>query len=172
MHLGFILGTVKGQIPITSCNTVFTKDFSALGFSQIAAFPCAWRVEKNAMNVRAHDGICETGHSDDRLKTPQSGSGSEQTRPTDLSLGQNQPNPVSLSRHETTTIRVTLPQSSDITLRLVDITGKELHRVSRSSLGQGEHLIELPLNGLNCGIYFYQLEVGTKRLTRKLVVVR
>ncbi len=83
-----------------------------------------------------------------------------------LALGQNIPNPAVNS----TFINYELFQSGQVTLRVLDITGKEVHTVYEGQRGSGRHTIELDVNQFSSGVYTYVLENGQERLTKKMMV--
>ena len=90
----------------------------------------------------------------ERLRTPE--------------LYQNTPNPFSGE----TKIGFWLPESMTATLRVMDVTGKELYRVSGSYSG-GNHLITLEAGSIPevKGVLFYQLETISGVLNKRMVKV-
>ncbi|MBS1585062.1 MAG: T9SS type A sorting domain-containing protein [Bacteroidetes bacterium] len=73
-----------------------------------------------------------------------------------LSLLGNYPNPAT----ESTNIRFSLARSSDVTVQLMNATGKLLNTFNESGLTPGEHSIALPLTGYPSGNYIYILHTG------------
>lgn len=69
-------------------------------------------------------------------------------------LNQNYPNPFSV----TTTIMYHLPTPNKITLKILDITGKEIETLVQGFQSAGDYQINWQPNGLQSGIYFYRLE--------------
>lgn len=66
-----------------------------------------------------------------------------------------------------------LRKKTAISLRIYDVTGKEIvHVFQDKSFDLGKHIIEIPSikNSLNKGIYFYSLQSDDKIITKKLVV--
>jgi len=82
------------------------------------------------------------------------------------SLEQNMPNPVTSQ----TMIRYTLPAKGKVTLKLLDITGRELMLLVDEEKNKGEYQLNLDLEKFSAGIYFYQLQAGSYSSTRKLVL--
>ena len=76
----------------------------------------------------------------------------------DFILKQNRPNP--FSQH--TTIDFTLPQSGQATIRIIDISGREIHKVE-GFFHKGENELLLEYN-FSPGLYFYELSTpyGTR----------
>ena len=93
--------------------------------------------------------------------------------PTRFGLNQNSPNPV---RSETE-IQFGLPQVSDVTIRVYDITGSLVKELHNGEMKAGSHAIHWDLRNetgfkVSSGIYFYRLTAGGYSATRKLVVLR
>jgi hypothetical protein len=84
-------------------------------------------------------------------------------------LGQNFPNPV----RESTSFVVELSSTLDATINLYSITGNKIETIFSGELSSGVHNIDYRLpSELSGGIYFYTLETGQSRITRKMHVVR
>jgi hypothetical protein len=83
-------------------------------------------------------------------------------------LAQNFPNPF----NPTTTIRFSVPGEAWTTLRVFDITGREVSRLLDTRMNAGEHEIAFDGARLSAGIYFYTLEVGGRALTQKMVLLK
>ncbi len=82
-----------------------------------------------------------------------------------VSLGQNYPNPFNHS----TMIDYELSESSDVSFKITDMTGRIVSRVDLGAMASGRHIYSLETNSLKPGIYFYTLKAGnfleTKRMT-------
>ena len=82
-------------------------------------------------------------------------------------LYQNQPNPFK----NNTIIGFNLPEAASATLRILDVTGKEL-RVITNNYERGYNKIDLDLNSLNArGVLYYQLETASHAATMKMIVI-
>ncbi len=82
-------------------------------------------------------------------------------------LHQNTPNPFSA----TTSISFTLPQASNVNLKVYDVAGKVLKLINKD-YAAGTHTITLDKAQLGQGgILFYQLEAGQFVATKKMVVI-
>lgn len=75
------------------------------------------------------------------------------------------PNPAS----EYATVEIQLEATSDVQMRLVDMSGKEIAARNYGALGVSS---TIPLNtaDLNAGIYFVELTVNGQRMTKRLVI--
>ena len=79
------------------------------------------------------------------------------------------PNP----SHGTLNVTYSLPQSSDLNLRIFDATGQQVgNDHSWKAEGSGKHLYSIDLTGLSSGIYYCRLESNKTSLTKKLVIIR
>jgi hypothetical protein len=88
--------------------------------------------------------------------------------PLVYSLGQNYPNPF----NPRTTIPFALPEASAVTLRLFDLSGRQVTTLIDETLPAGEHRVTLQPDDLASGVYFYRLDAGTFRKVRRLTLVR
>jgi hypothetical protein len=73
--------------------------------------------------------------------------------PEEFQLLQNYPNPF----NPTTTIDFILPKKGKVTLKLFDITGKEIKTIFSGIKDQGQHSLDLNLEGYPSGVYFYRM---------------
>ncbi|HXV13572.1 MAG TPA: T9SS type A sorting domain-containing protein [Candidatus Krumholzibacteria bacterium] len=88
-------------------------------------------------------------------------------------LYQNVPNPF----NPTTTIQFEIPRSASTQLDVFDVSGRHVRSLLRGMIGKGPHAVTW--DGTNhrgelvgSGVYFYRLEVGGERLTRKMVLLK
>ena len=87
---------------------------------------------------------------------------------TDYELSENYPNPF----NPTTTIRFSLPHTTQVHLTIYDVQGKLVRKINAGQLSAGRHKITFDGNGLASGVYFYRMEAGTFRATRKMVLAQ
>jgi hypothetical protein len=83
-----------------------------------------------------------------------------------LSLMQNIPNPATFS----TEIRYALGNTANVTLEVVDVTGKVIAKHALGMRAAGDHSYELNTSDFADGIYYYTLTAGSDRLSNKMVV--
>ena len=83
-------------------------------------------------------------------------------------LYQNYPNPF----NSATMITYTLPVSSNVTLKIYDITGRLVANPVNASQPAGEYKISLDANNFASGVYFYRLEAGSFVNVKKMVLVK
>lgn len=84
------------------------------------------------------------------------------------SLDQNYPNPFS----NNTEISYELNQAQDVTIEIMDITGKTLMRFDEGRKSAGTHKYNFNGDALETGIYFYTLKAGQFEETRRMVITR
>ena len=86
-----------------------------------------------------------------------------------FALYQNYPNPF----NPTTKIQFDLSQNVSVSLRVYDVTGREVVELLNSApLNAGTHVIEFNASGLTSGVYFYRLESADVQATRKMMLIR
>ncbi|MEE9429585.1 MAG: T9SS type A sorting domain-containing protein [Melioribacteraceae bacterium] len=90
------------------------------------------------------------------------------TLPTEFSLTQNYPNPF----NPTTTIEFSLPQTSDVTLKIYDMLGKEVTTLVDKKKSGGTYRVSLDATKLSSGIYIYRLEADRFSSTRKMILIK
>lgn len=94
----------------------------------------------------------------------------ENTVPKTYELNQNYPNPF----NPTTTIKFSIPKPGNVTLKIYDITGREVRIIiNNMQLNAGTVTHTFDGNDLASGIYFYSLSIdGNLMDTKKMVLVK
>ena len=90
------------------------------------------------------------------------------TIPEQFNLSQNYPNPF----NPTTNIEFSLPQKSFVTLKVFDITGKEIAELVNENLSAGTFRYEFNAENIPSGLYFYKLETEKFSETKKMIVIK
>jgi hypothetical protein len=88
--------------------------------------------------------------------------------PEQFSLKQNYPNPF----NPTTTIDFDLPQNAKVTLRILDITGREVATLLNRNLTAGAYHVSFDADHLPSGVYIYELTADTNKLTRRMTLMK
>lgn len=83
---------------------------------------------------------------------------------TAINVKQNYPNPY----NNTTTINYSITKPGDVSLRITDITGREVFSQDYGKINQGEHTIQLNATMLRPGIYFYSVTSSGFTITKKM----
>ena len=104
---------------------------------------------------------------------PKQQANKDQVLPDKYLLNQNYPNPF----NPVTSIRYALPKSSDVTLKIIDISGREVQTIVRNTQLAGYY--EVQWNGqdesgrlVNTGTYFAHLQAGEFSKVIKMVYLR
>jgi endo-1,4-beta-xylanase len=88
--------------------------------------------------------------------------------PSHYSLEQNFPNPF----NPATSIRYNISKTSQVTLKVFDILGRQVQTLVNSMQVPGQYAVIFNAQDLATGIYFYQLHAGTFTETKKLMLLK
>ncbi len=93
--------------------------------------------------------------------------------PTEFSVSPNYPNPF----NPATAIEITLPAESDISLRIFDILGCEVRSFGYERVPAGVHKVvwdgrNMFGSSVASGVYFCQVRVGDRVLTRRMLMLK
>jgi N-acetylmuramoyl-L-alanine amidase len=94
--------------------------------------------------------------------------GAPDVLPDRIALGTNYPNPF----NPQTTIQFELPQSMDITLRVYDLTGRQVAVLAQGNWAAGSHSVQFNAAYLASGMYLYRLGTPEGILTGKMMLVK
>ncbi len=90
------------------------------------------------------------------------------TSPTTFALKPNYPNPF----NPTTTIRYSIPKTSKVSLKIFDLTGREVANLVDFHQNPGEYSVKFDGSKLSSGTYFARLTAGAYSQTQKIVLLR
>ena len=90
------------------------------------------------------------------------------TIPNKYHLSQNYPNPF----NPTTKIRFDLPEQSLVSIKVYDITGKEVSTLVNSEYNSGSYSVDFNGENLSSGIYFYRIKAGDFISTRRMMLIK
>ena len=89
--------------------------------------------------------------------------------PRTFALDQNYPNPFNPS----TTIRYSIPQAEQVTLKVFNMLGQEVVTLVRGQQQQpGVYQVNFDASALASGLYFYQIQAGSFSQTRRMVLLK
>lgn len=88
--------------------------------------------------------------------------------PVKFELQQNYPNPF----NPETRISYSLGEKSLVTLKVYDITGREVSVLVNSEQGAGDYDVNFNAGKLSTGIYFYTITTGSYTDTKKMVLIK
>ena len=83
-------------------------------------------------------------------------------------LSQNYPNPFNPS----TKIKYSIPQSSNVIIKVFDVLGNEIETIVNEEKSAGEYEVEFNAVNLPSGIYFYKLHAGNFVETKKMILLK
>jgi len=92
----------------------------------------------------------------------------EITQIKDFRLSQNYPNPFNPS----TNISYSIPQTSDVSLKVYDVTGRLVSTLVNSRQASGTYDVSLNASSWASGIYFYRIVAGDYVKTRKFTLIK
>ncbi len=92
----------------------------------------------------------------------------EEGIPTHFTLEQNYPNPFNPS----TTIRYALPNSGPVHLAVFNTLGQQVAELVNATQDAGHHFVQFNGAGVASGVYFYRLQAGDFRDTKKFVLMK
>ncbi len=88
--------------------------------------------------------------------------------PTSYKLSQNYPNPF----NPATKINFALPKQGFVTLKIYDITGREIKTLVNEVKQAGYYTVDFNGSSLASGVYFYMIKSGDFVMTKKMVMVK
>ncbi|MCO6473705.1 MAG: CotH kinase family protein [Melioribacteraceae bacterium] len=88
--------------------------------------------------------------------------------PTKFSLNQNYPNPFNPS----TVISYQLSANSKVSLKIYDVLGRQVAVLVNEYQPPGNYKVEFNAKGLSSGIYYYRIESGAFRDTKKMILMK
>jgi hypothetical protein len=83
-------------------------------------------------------------------------------------LKDNYPNPF----NPTTTISYQIPKNEFVTIRIYDMTGREVANLVNETKTAGTYNVTWNASGLSSGIYFYKLQAGSFTEVKKMTLVK
>jgi len=88
--------------------------------------------------------------------------------PTEFALMQNYPNPF----NPTTTITYHLPKTAKVELKVYDVLGNEIVTLVNEEKPSGIYNVQLTMNNVSSGIYFYKITAGEFVQTKKIILIK
>jgi hypothetical protein len=88
--------------------------------------------------------------------------------PEEYTLSQNYPNPF----NPTTTIDFKVPVNGLVTLKVYDVTGKEVKTLVNEVVNAGVYTVDFDASNLSSGVYFYKILAGDYMDVKKMVLLK
>ncbi len=92
----------------------------------------------------------------------------DEERPVTMRLDQNFPNPFNPS----TIVGFQLSATGQTSIKVYDLVGREVAVLVDGLMPAGEHTVTFNATALPSGIYFYILQSGTQRMSRKMLLMK
>ena len=140
-----------------SWNTAYTQavtTFNDMDFIEVSGCPYGWAVGSSGAIAKMNFpvGISNTGGE----------------VPVDYILGQNYPNPF----NPETNIKFTIPKSGIVTLKIYDVSGKEVSTLVNEVKNAGNYIAGFNAGDLPSGAYFYRLESEGFSAAKKMMLIK
>lgn len=90
------------------------------------------------------------------------------TQPVSFELKGNAPNPV----QTTTSIAFSVPEPTPVRVELYNVLGQRVATLVDDDYTRGTHSVDVNASGYASGVYFYRIEAGDFRKTRKMTIIR
>lgn len=101
--------------------------------------------------------------------TPTVGIHNQSGTPIEFALEQNYPNPF----NPVTVLSYAIPKLSNVTLKIYDVSGREVAILINNQLKtEGYYSLEFDASKLASGIYYYGIEAGDYKATRKMILIK
>ncbi|MCX6165889.1 MAG: T9SS type A sorting domain-containing protein, partial [Ignavibacteriae bacterium] len=88
--------------------------------------------------------------------------------PKKFSISQNYPNPF----NPVTKIDFDLPNDCNVSIKLYDITGREIKTLLNERKNAGYYTIDFTANNIASGVYFYRIVAGSYSEIKKMVLIK
>jgi hypothetical protein len=83
-----------------------------------------------------------------------------------ISVSQNYPNPFG----QDSRIDVTLPQASNLSLKVTNLVGQEVLNLNKGYVGAGSYSFTVDASKMQSGVYFYTVTAGENEVTKRMIV--
>ncbi len=145
--------SADGGLTFTSAFTATSGTFNDMDFA-VNGCPSGWAVTSSGAIYKMS---ILTGIS-----------GTSEIIPDNYSLKQNYPNPF----NPTTNINFSIPKSGLVTLKIYDMTGKEVATLVNEVKSAGSYLVGFNASNLPSGAYFYRVSSGNFVDTKKMMLIK
>lgn len=161
------LGT-ENEAPVDSINWVAGADIAA-GFDNARPRGLDFSADGNTAYISVFSGVdtdvdvqkftrLATSNEDEKLSGI----------PEGFSLEQNYPNPF----NPTTNIQFSINEPGAVSLKVFDLTGREVASLVDSRMSAGQHTVTFDASNLSSGVYLYVLQSNGIRLANKLTLIK
>lgn len=156
----------KSPKPLGNSSVAFTFDFTAPSTTGTATISAVGN-SVNLNNSESGDGWNFATPFTVTVSTT-AGVNDQLVKNHGYALNQNYPNPFNPS----TFISYTLAQAGNVSLRVFDVTGKEITRLVDGVQPAGDHKVQFDASQMQSGVYFYTIETSSFKETRKMLLLK
>ena len=164
----------NGQIHMMNMDTTLTSTSFQISYQELFNTISSYEFGTAELiwNVFASDGIdsvwASNGPAEVYIDIQEVLSTHEGFLPKAYALYQNYPNPF----NPTTTFEYDLPKASDVTLRIYDITGREVNQIQFFQKPAGKHRFVINGSDLGSGMYFLHFSSGFFQSIKKMILLK
>ena len=90
------------------------------------------------------------------------------TQANEYALFQNSPNPFNPS----TSISFSLPEAGNVSIKIFDMTGKEVESLVSGNYDAGRHSVTFDASTLSSGMYYYKMSSGNFVTMKKMMLIK
>jgi len=155
---GAIKRSTNDGLTWVSLPTAGITGLNHFDFNKVNNVICGYAVSTNGSVIKLQDSILF-------YLTGISNSG---TIPSRYELHQNYPNPF----NPMTTIKFSIPEKSNVMIKLVDLTGREITKILDNEFNAGNHEVQFNAGNLSSGTYFYRIEAGSFTDVKRMVLIK
>jgi hypothetical protein len=160
VYLGTSIGLLSTNT-LNSASTVWVQE-AVMSMGNIIVGWLDYRASDMTLAVGTHSRGVWTG------KFTSTNEVGEQSSPTHFVLRQNYPNPF----NPATTISFVVGRSGFVSLKVFDVTGKEVATLVSEQKETGEYTVPFDASGLSSGIYLYSLRSSDYTASNKMVLMK
>jgi hypothetical protein len=144
----------------------FSPGVSASGYASM--YDVAFDNNKDMYIQSFYSWTVERWHFDGTLPTTTTVQREGNSTPSQFTLGQNYPNPFNPS----TKIEFSLTKTTNVSLKIFDVLGKEVATLVNGELQQGTYTSTFDASKLSTGVYLYTLRAGEFVQTKKMLMTK
>jgi photosystem II stability/assembly factor-like uncharacterized protein len=158
------VNTLDVHFSFSTTDTMVTDSLREIWLLGIPNLPTTWSV----IAFDGRDSVAATnGSGSFTIVLPDAAGDEPGHLPRTYSVS-NHPNPF----NATTTISFDLPRAEHVLLSVFDVTGRCVARLADGIVPAGHHTIAFDGSSLASGVYFYRLDAGEFRDTRKMILLK
>lgn len=124
------------------------------------------KIDENIESCRGNKSRVVDGNS--IIQWKRASNNREKSNKTKFIVKENYPNPF----NPVTTIRYTIPSKTNVSIIVYDTFGKKVRELINQFQKKGTHSIKFNAKDLSSGVYYYSINAGKYKKTKKLMLLR